>query len=61
MFKTKTTKIIFGWATAIAFGIGGFVVAKVAVESQRRESMKVRERMRNANVGEYETKRTFTG
>ncbi|KAK7073030.1 hypothetical protein SK128_006770 [Halocaridina rubra] len=44
-----------------ATGVGGFVSAKYAIDSQRREAMKVRERMRNSNTGEYEVKRTFTG
>jgi len=61
MFRTKTSKVIFGWAVAITCGIGGFVLTKFAVEDQRRDAMKVRERMRNANAGEYEAKRTFTG
>lgn len=61
MLKTKTAKIIVGWGLAITTGIGGFVLTKVAVEDNRRDAMKVRERMRNANAGDYETKRTFTG
>jgi len=61
MLATKTAKVLFGWGVAITCGIGGFVIAKVSVENQRRDAMKVRERMRNANTGEYETKRTFTG
>jgi len=61
MFKTKTSKIVVGWAAAIICGVGSFVMTKLAVEDKRRDAMKVRERMRNANTGEYETKRTFTG
>jgi len=61
MFRTKTAKIVVGWAAAISCGVGGFILTKISVEDQRRDAMKVRERMRNANTGEYEAKRTFTG
>jgi len=61
MLKTKTAKIIVGWVAAITTGIGGFVLTKVSVDENRRDAMKVRDRMRNANSGDYETKRTFTG
>jgi len=61
MLNTKTAKIVFGWATVIALGVGGFIATKTAIDGQRRDSMKVRERMKNANTGEYEVKRSFTG
>lgn len=61
MLRTKTAKIVVGWVVAITTGVGGFVLTKVAVENNRRDAMKIRDRMRNANAGDYETKRTFTG
>lgn len=61
MLKSKVAKILVGWSVVISVGIGGFVFTRQAVEQQRRESMKVRERIRNANTGDYEPKRTFTG
>lgn len=61
MLSTKVSKILVGWAIVTSLGIGGFVIAKNAIERERRESMKVRERMRNANTGDYEVKRKFTG
>jgi len=61
MLTSKTAKIIVGWVTVISLGIGGFVGVKTIIDDQRRESMKVRERMKNANTGEYEVKRNFTG
>lgn len=54
-------KIILFRATVITIGVGGFIYTKRSIDSERRESMKVRERMRNANTGDYETKRKFTG
>jgi len=61
MFSTKVSKIIVGWVSVITFGVGGFILTKSVVDAQRRDAMKIRDRMRNANTGEYESKRSFTG
>lgn len=61
MLTSKWSKIAVGWSVVIVIGVAGFVYTKQTIEQQRRESMKVRERMRNANTGDYEAKRTFTG
>lgn len=61
MLNTKASKIVFGWVVVISLGVGGFVATKSVIDGQRRESMKVRDRMKNANTGDYEVKRTFTG
>lgn len=54
--------MVFIWliasrAVVIAGGIYGFVLSKRSVDQKRYENMKIRERMRNANVGEYEKER----
>jgi Domain of unknown function (DUF4748) len=44
----------------VILGISGFAASKASVDKKRYESMKVRERMRKSNEGEYqipETKR----
>lgn len=38
----------------VVLGVGGFVVSKNSVDKKRYESMKVRERMRKSNDGDYE-------
>lgn len=60
-FKTNFSKLGVSWAVAIAIGVGTFVLVKQSIDNDRREAMKVRERMRNANTGDYEVKRRFTG
>ncbi|XP_067007480.1 uncharacterized protein [Anabrus simplex] len=58
----KVGKISLGWAIITACGVYGFVLSKRSVEAHRYESMKVRERMRKANEGEYDPSyRKFTG
>lgn len=36
----------------VAFGISAFVVAKKSIDNRRYENMKIRERIRNASLGE---------
>jgi hypothetical protein len=52
-------KIIAAWSILTFLGISGFVLAKRDVERKRLEQMKVRERMRNSNTGDYEMARKF--
>ncbi|CAO1442109.1 unnamed protein product [Diamesa tonsa] len=47
-------KIGLGWSLFVVLGVGGFVVSKNSVDKKRYESMKVRERMRKSNDGDYE-------
>ncbi|XP_058053864.1 uncharacterized protein LOC131205682 [Anopheles bellator] len=49
-------KIGIGWAIISVLGIGGFVASKQSVDKNRYENMKIRERMRQSNVGDYEVK-----
>ncbi|KAJ8922192.1 hypothetical protein NQ315_004129 [Exocentrus adspersus] len=50
MFKYATDKK----ALVTVAGIYSFYLAKTSVDKRRYETMKVRERMRQANSGEYE-------
>ncbi|XP_055596716.1 uncharacterized protein LOC129746843 [Uranotaenia lowii] len=54
-------KIGIGWALITVVGISGFVLSKRSVDQNRYENMKIRERMRKSNEGEYtvETSRRF--
>uniref|UniRef100_A0A182NP99 Mitochondrial import inner membrane translocase subunit n=1 Tax=Anopheles dirus TaxID=7168 RepID=A0A182NP99_9DIPT len=49
-------KIGIGWGIISVVGIGAFVALKQSVDKNRYENMKVRERMRQSNVGQYEVK-----
>lgn len=49
-------KIGVGWGIISVIGIGAFVASKQSVDKNRYENMKVRDRMRQSNVGEYEVK-----
>jgi len=56
-------KIAVGWAIITFTGVAAFVVSKNSVDKRRYESMQIRQRMKKANIGEYETigSRRFTG
>ncbi|XP_037917838.1 uncharacterized protein LOC119655809 [Hermetia illucens] len=47
-------KIAIGWAVITVVGIYSFVLSKRSVDQQRIESMRIRDRMRKSNYGEYE-------
>lgn len=42
----------------VIIGVGGFALSRNSVERKRYESMKVRERMRKSNEGEYQIEET---
>lgn len=46
-------KIGIGWSIITVLGIAGFVYSKRSVDKNRYENMKIRERMRKSNEGEY--------
>lgn len=46
-------KIGIGWGFITIAGIAGFVYSKRTVDKNRYENMKIRERMRKSNEGEY--------
>nr|XP_008190758.1 PREDICTED: uncharacterized protein LOC103312281 [Tribolium castaneum] len=47
-------KIGIGWTICTTFGIYLFYLSKSSVEKRRYDNMKIRERMRLSNVGDYE-------
>ncbi|XP_055390443.1 uncharacterized protein LOC129619287 [Condylostylus longicornis] len=50
----KFGKIAIGWSVITFAGIYAFVLSKNSIEQRRIESMKVRDRMRKSNYGDYE-------
>lgn len=59
---SKVARIGIGWAIVTASGLYGFVLSKRYIDNRRYDSMKVRDRMRKANLGEYDpSSRKFTG
>lgn len=54
MYFGKTTKVWIGWTICTIGGLSSFYLAKKSIEKQRYENMKSKQRMRAANVGEYE-------
>ncbi|KAJ8942080.1 hypothetical protein NQ318_004105 [Aromia moschata] len=50
----RDAKIGIGWAIVTVSGLFSFYLAKKSVDKRRYENMKIRERMRQSNVGEYE-------
>lgn len=53
-------RIAIGWVLLTFAGIGSFVYCKKLVDQQRYDAMKVRERMKTCNAGEYKADRKFT-
>lgn len=43
----------------VVFGLGSFVLSKSVIDRKRYDSMKIRERMKNANAGQYEFPERF--
>ncbi|XP_067627632.1 uncharacterized protein [Eurosta solidaginis] len=56
-------KISICWVAITVLGVSGFVLSKNSVDKRRYEDMQIRQRMRKANVGEYEPigDRRFSG
>ncbi|TMW52216.1 hypothetical protein DOY81_002683 [Sarcophaga bullata] len=48
-------RIAFGWTVITVAGVYSFVLSKSSVDKRRYEDMQIRERMRKANLGEYES------
>lgn len=62
MRSGSVTKIVIGWAIVTTGGLYSFVLSKQSVDKHRYEAMKVRERIRRSNEGEYDSgPRKFTG
>lgn len=43
----------------VIIGVGGFVVSKQSIDQKRYENMKIRERMKKSNDGEYQIPSRF--
>jgi len=50
----KLAKINIAWGVIVVGGVYSFYLAKKSIDKHRYESMKVRERIRKSNVGDYE-------
>lgn len=50
---THLGKIGIGWGIITVLGVAGFVYSKRSIDQNRYENMKIRERMRKSNEGEY--------
>ncbi|XP_034142072.1 uncharacterized protein LOC117592427 [Drosophila guanche] len=48
-------RIAVCWGILTAAGVYAFVLSKQSVDSRRYESMRIRERMRKANHGDYDS------
>lgn len=58
----NVSKIVIGWAIVTTAGLYSFVISKKSVDKHRYEAMKVRERIRISNTGEYDSgPRKFSG
>ncbi|XP_041659254.1 DUF4748 domain-containing protein [Cheilinus undulatus] len=55
--KNPMMKIGYAWMIGLPSGIIGFLLAKRQVDKNRLKQLKIRQRMRNSNEGEYEGSR----
>ncbi|NP_001313494.1 DUF4748 domain-containing protein [Danio rerio] len=55
--KNPMMKIGYAWMIGLPSGIIGFILAKRQVDKNRLKQLKIRQRMKRANEGDYETNR----
>uniref|UniRef100_A0A667Z0H2 Si:ch73-71c20.5 n=1 Tax=Myripristis murdjan TaxID=586833 RepID=A0A667Z0H2_9TELE len=55
--KNPMMKIGFAWMIGLPSGIIGFILAKREVDKNRLKQLRIRQRMRRSNEGEYEGSR----
>ncbi|XP_036401892.1 DUF4748 domain-containing protein [Megalops cyprinoides] len=55
--KNPMVKIGYAWMIGLPSGIIGFILAKREVDKNRLKQLKIRQRMKRANEGEYESDR----
>ncbi|XP_023296942.1 uncharacterized protein LOC111679597 [Lucilia cuprina] len=48
-------RIAVGWTVITVVGVYSFVISKNSVDKRRYEDMQIRERMKKANIGDYES------
>ncbi|ROL41780.1 hypothetical protein DPX16_9371 [Anabarilius grahami] len=55
--KNPMMKIGYAWMIGLPTGIIGFILAKRQVDKNRLKQLKIRQRMKNSNEGDYESDR----
>uniref|UniRef100_A0A8C2C0W2 Si:ch73-71c20.5 n=1 Tax=Cyprinus carpio TaxID=7962 RepID=A0A8C2C0W2_CYPCA len=55
--KNPLMKVGYAWMLGLPTGIIGFILAKRQVDKNRLKQLKIRQRMKNANEGDYERER----
>ncbi|XP_042565999.1 DUF4748 domain-containing protein [Clupea harengus] len=58
--KNPMIKIGYAWMIGLPTGIISFILAKREVDKNRLKQLRIRQRMKNANEGEYESNRYRT-
>ncbi|XP_075168710.1 uncharacterized protein LOC142240849 [Haematobia irritans] len=48
-------RIALGWTVVTVVGVYSFVLSKNSVDKRRYEDMQIRDRMKKANIGDYES------
>ncbi|GJQ79310.1 hypothetical protein Trydic_g16177 [Trypoxylus dichotomus] len=54
MKLANTTKIGLSWCVIVIAGVYAFYLSKSSIEQKRYDHMKIRERIKQSNVGQYE-------
>ncbi|KAI2663352.1 putative hydrolase PNKD [Labeo rohita] len=55
--KNPMMKVGYAWMIGLPTGIIGFILAKRQVDKNRLKQLKIRQRMKKANEGDYESER----
>ncbi|XP_013118237.1 uncharacterized protein LOC106095549 [Stomoxys calcitrans] len=55
MYLGNFGRIAVGWTVITVVGVYSFVLSKNSVDKRRYEDMQIRDRMKKANIGEYES------
>ncbi|XP_043097635.1 DUF4748 domain-containing protein [Puntigrus tetrazona] len=55
--KNPMMKVGYAWMIGLPTGIIGFILAKRQVDKNRLKQLKIRQRMKRANEGDYESER----
>jgi len=54
LFNSNWKKICAGWSVCVGLGLGSFVIARKAVQDKRKENRRIRERIRQETIREFE-------
>uniref|UniRef100_A0AAY4AJA2 Uncharacterized protein n=1 Tax=Denticeps clupeoides TaxID=299321 RepID=A0AAY4AJA2_9TELE len=55
--KNPMTKVGYAWMIGLPSGILAFILAKREVEKNRQKQLRIRQRMKKSNEGEYDSER----